>query len=802
MNKKALSESDICDRYITPALGKAGWTGSLRRREFSFTDGRIVVRGKLVARGKGKRADYLLFYKPNLPIAVVEAKDNNHSVGAGIQQALDYAISLDVPFVFSSNGDGFVFHDRTGTFDTIEQNLSLDEFPSPETLWSHYKTWKGLDSVDQDLVTSPNHSDLTGKMPRYYQQLAINRTIEAVAKGQRRLLLTMATGTGKTYTAFNIIWRLWKNGDAKRVLFLADRNILVDQTKINDFAPFGDAMVKLDRSLVDKPSGHVDTSYEIYLSLYQAIIGGKDAESGESNEPIYDKFPKDFFDLIVIDECHRGSADADSAWHVILDYFDSAIQLGMTATPKETKYVSNIDYFGEPVYSYSLKQGIDDGFLAPFKVVRVDFDHDALGWRPKKGEVDDFGNVITDQIFNQKDFDKTIVFPDRDRATADWISTFLHETDPMNKTIVFCQNIDHAERMRQALVNDPLNSELVLQDDRYVMRITGDSPEGKAQLDNFINPKRAFPVIATTSKLMSTGVDAQTCHVIALDQRIQSLAEFKQIIGRGTRLRTDYGKFFFTILDFRKATELFADPDWDGPPLQDEDFGDAKPEIVKNPDLTVTMTVDGKEYIVLDPGDVIDEAAGDDDAAAIVFRVSGTEFKVLAERVQYYDKDGKLITESLKDYTRKTVQGEFATLDDFLKKWNESDRKQVILDELLEQGILLEALAESAGNDLSPFDLICHIAFDQPPLTRQERVSNVKKRDVFTKYGDQARAVLDALLDKYADQGLEDLGEIEILQLEPFTEIGTPIEIVKAFGGRQGYLEAVHDLSTEIYKTA
>lgn len=795
VNKKALSEADICDRYVTPAVTKGGWAASQWRREFGFTDGKIIVRGRLVARGKRKRADYLLFYKPNLPIAVIEAKDNNHSVGSGMQQGIAYAETLDVPFVFSTNGDGFLFHDRTNTFPKIEQTLTLDEFPSPETLWTHYKIWKGLEGADEALVTSPNHAEPGGKEARYYQQLAINRTVEAVAKGQKRLLLVMATGTGKTYTAFNIIWRLWKNKTAKRVLFLADRNILVDQTILNDFRPFGGVMKKLNRGLVDD-QGHIDTSYEVYLGLYQAIMGTED------KEPIYDKFPKDFFDLIVIDECHRGSAAADSAWREVLGYFDSAVQVGMTATPKETKYVSNIHYFGEPVFSYSLKQGIEDGFLAPYKVVRVDLDHDLLGWRPEEGQADDAGELIDDRIYNQKDFDRDIVFPERDKTVAERISAFLHGTDPMNKTIVFCQSIDHAERMRQALVNVPENAPLVHADSRYVMRITGDNDEGKAQLDNFIDPKRPYPVIATTSKLMTTGVDAQTCHVIVLDQRIQSLTEFKQIIGRGTRLRPDYGKYFFTILDFRKATELFADPDWDGPPIQiydaSGDEGDITPP---EPEEAAEFDPSDIEEILDDPDHVIDESDLDDDER-VTYVVSGVKFTVIAERVQYYDKDGKLITESLKDYTRRTVQEEFATLGVFLKRWSEADRKQVIVDELLERGVLLEALEESAGHDLDPFDLICHVAFDQPALTRKERADNVRKRDVFTKYGEQAREVLAALLDKYADQGLDSIGEIEVLKLDPFPGLGTPIEIVRRFGGRDQYLAALRELDAALYEPA
>jgi type I restriction enzyme, R subunit len=793
-NKRALSESDICDRYITPGITRSGWANRWRR-EFAFTAGKIIVRGKLVAQGRQKRADYLLFHTPDLPIAVIEAKDNNHSVGSGMQQALAYAEMLDVPFVFSSNGDGFLFHDRTGTFPAIEQALTLDEFPSPDTLWAHYKRWRGLDDADESLLTSPNYSEVGGKEARYYQQLAVNRTIEAISRGQKRVLLVMATGTGKTYTAFNIIWRLWKNKTVKRVLFLADRNVLVDQAIQNDFRPFGGVMKKLNRGLVDE-RGRIDTSYEVYLGLYQAIMGTED------KEPIYDKFPRDFFDLVVIDECHRGSAAEDSAWREVLDYFDSAIHLGMTATPKETKYVSNIHYFGEPVYMYSLKQGIEDGFLAPYKVVRIDLDQDLLGWRPEAGQVDDAGEVIEDRIYNQRDFDRDIIFPERDRTVAERISSFLHGTDPMNKTIVFCQSIDHAERMRQALVNVPENAALVHANHRYVMRITGDNDEGKAQLDNFIDPKRPYPVIATTSKLMTTGVDAQTCHVIALDQRIQSLTDFKQIIGRGTRLRPDYGKFFFTILDFRKATELFADPDWDGPPLQVYEVPEGEDQVAPpDPTLDEEPIEDEIDVILDDPDHVYDDAEAEEDDRH-VYVVSGVKFTVVAERVQYYDRDGKLITESLKDYTRRTVQEEFATLDEFLTRWKAADRKQAIVDELLERGVLLEALEDSTGSDFDPFDLICHIAFDQPALTRRERADSVRKRDVFTKYGNQAREVLAALLDKYADQGIGSMSAIEVLKLDPFPDLGTPLELVRRFGGRDQYLAALREIDTALYEPA
>jgi type I restriction enzyme R subunit len=791
MNKKSLSESDICDRFISPALIRSGWDETRWRREYAFTAGRIIVRGELIARGKQKRADYLLFYKSNIPIAIIEAKDNTHSIGAGMQQGLAYSAALDIPFVFSSNGDGFLFHDKTGNADQIETTLSLDEFPSPEELWNRYKVWKKIEPASEPLVTSPSYQYMSDEPPRYYQQLAVNRSLEAIARGEKRVLLAMATGTGKTRTAFNIIWRLWKTGKAKRILFLADRNILVDQTMINDFKPFGGIMTKLNRSLVDRDNGKVDTSYEIDRALYQAIMGGEDVE------PIYNKFPPDFFDLVVIDECHRGSAADDATWRTILEYFNPAIQIGMTATPRETKEVSNIEYFGEPVYTYSLKQGIDDGFLAPFKVIRVDLDLDLQGWRPESGMVDDFGNAIDDRIYNVNDIDRDIIFPARDKLVAHKISEFLHGTNPMNKTIVFCSNIDHAERMRQALVNDSLNSDLVAADHRYVMRITGDNDEGKNELDNFIDPKRPYPVIATTSKLMSTGVDAQTCQLIVLDQKIQSMTEFKQIIGRGTRLRPDYGKYFFTIIDFRKATELFADPKWDGPAISVKEIGPGGTVTVVSPDPgddddpeIETVIVGPVDLPVIDP------------TPTTKFVVSGVQFKIFAERVQYYDKDGKLITESLKDFTRKAVGQEFKSLDQFRKRWNGAERKQVILEELLEKGVILEALESAVGRDLDPFDLICHIAFDQPPLTRRERAEGVKKRNVFSMYEEKAREVLGLLLDKYADQGLETIEKIDVLKLDPFTEIGTPIEIVRSFGGRDKYLEAVNTLETALYATS
>ncbi|MFZ4675316.1 MAG: EcoAI/FtnUII family type I restriction enzme subunit R, partial [Nodosilinea sp.] len=541
MDKQQLSERDICTQYITPALIRSGWELATQvREEFSLTNGRILVRGKLHARARNKRADYVLFYKPNLPIAVIEAKDKRHSLGDGMQQGLGYGELLQVPFIFSSNGDGFLFHNKIAVDGVIEREIGLDEFPSAETLWQWWAAHRGLSEAQQNLVKQDYYSDGSDKTPRYYQLLAIDKTIEAIAKGQNRILLVMATGTGKTFTAFQIIWRLWKSKTKQRILFLADRNILVDQTMTNDFKSFGSAMTKIQKRQADK-------SYEIYLSLYQAVTGT------EEEQKIYKQFSRDFFDLIVIDECHRGSAAEDSAWRQILEYFASATQVGLTATPKETREVSNIDYFGEPIYTYSLRQGIDDGFLAPYKVVRIDIDRDLVGWRPSVGQKDKYGHEIEDRIYNQRDFDKTLVLEPRTQPVAKKISDFLRQTNRFDKTIVFCENIDHAERMRQALVNE--NADLAADNARYVMRITGDNEEGKAELDNFIFPESTYPVIATTSKLMTTGVDAQTCKLIVLDQRIQSMTEFKQIIGRGTRIKEDYGKFYFTIIDFKKATE-------------------------------------------------------------------------------------------------------------------------------------------------------------------------------------------------------------------------------------------------------
>ena len=807
MDKKKLTERDICSKFINPALEKAGWNmHSQVREEVSFTAGRIIVRGRLHTRGKRRRADYVLSYKKNMPIAIIEAKDNNHSLGDGMQQALAYGDALDAPFVFSSNGDGFLFHDRTGLFGGTETTLTLEEFPSPERLWELYCNHKGIHQTARQTVEQPYYDDGSGRTPRYYQTVAINRTVEAVARGQNRILLVMATGTGKTFTAFQVIWRLWKSKQKKRILFLADRNILVDQTKNNDFKPFGQAMTKVTNRTVDP-------SYEIYLSLYQAVTGSADEQN------IYKQFSPDFFDLVVIDECHRGSASVDSAWRQILEYFSAATHIGLTATPKETKEVSNIDYFGEPVYTYSLKQGIEDGFLAPYKVVRIDLDRDLQGWRPSKGQTDKHGELIDDRIYNQKDFDRTLVLEKRTEVVARKVTEFLKQTDPYQKTIVFCEDIDHAERMRQALVN--LNPVRVNENRKYVMRITGDEQEGKAELDNFINPEERYPVIATTSKLMTTGVDAQTCKLIVLDQRIQSMTEFKQIIGRGTRINGDYNKHWFTILDFKKATELFADPAFDGDPVKVYEPGTEDPVNPDDEDAPDTQEPEhgcGEEpegYEADPDADwESDDSKGEDTGGPgegggtgggqTRYVVDNVEVTVIAERVQYLGPDGKLITESLKDFTRKQVKELYASLDEFLRRWNEADRKQAIIEELSEQGVIWEDLIKDVskrlGAEPDPFDVICHIVYDQPPLSRKERAERVRKNNYFSKYEGASREVLSALLDKYTDSGIEPVEDVKVLTLAPFSEIGAPMELLNAFGGKPGYTEAVKELEEALYK--
>jgi len=794
MNKKQLSERDICTKYITPAIVGAGWDIQTQvREELSFTDGRIIVRGRMHTRGERRRADYVLYHKKSQPIAVIEAKDNKHSLGAGMQQALAYADALDVLFAFSSNGDGFLFHDKTGLSGAVEQELTLEQLPSPRQLWDWQCQHKGLSEPARELVATPYYDDGSGRSPRYYQMTAINRTVNAVASGQERILLVMATGTGKTYTAFQIIWRLWKSKQKKRILFLADRNILVDQTKNNDFKPFGRAMTKITKRKINK-------AFEIYLSLYQAVSGT------EEEQNIYKEFSPDFFDLIVIDECHRGSAREDSAWREILDYFSAATHIGLTATPKETEDASNIDYFGEPLYTYSLKQGIEDGFLAPYKVIRIDFDLDLQGWRPREGQTDKHGNLIEDRIYNQKDIDRNIVFDERTQLVAQKVTEYLQRTGEFQKTIVFCDNIDHAERMRQALVN--LNPQRVQENRKYIMRITGDENEGKAELDNFIDPEQTYPVIATTSKLMTTGVDAKTCKLIVLDQRIQSMTEFKQIIGRGTRIDEEYDKFWFTIMDFKKATELFADPTFDGDPVK---------VLKPKPGDPIDDGGDDTEYPgqggeSLDPptggdigppghdGPIITDPIGE---PRIKYTVEGEKVSVIDERVQFLGADGKLITLSLTDFTRQCVKKRYATLGEFLRNWSEAERKKVIIEELSEQGVFWEELRDDVrrklGIEMDAFDLIAHIVFDQPPMSRKERADNVRKRNYFTKYEGAARQVLEALLDKYADTGITTIEDTKVLQLSPFTEMGTALELVRAFGSKKGYEQAVRELEGHLY---
>jgi len=812
MDKKSLSERDVCTKFITPALVKAGWDKMLQvREEVSFTKGRIIVRGKLVSRGKGKRADYILYYKPNIPIAIIEAKDNNHCVGDGMQQALEYAETLGIPFVFSSNGDGFVFHDKTGLRPEKEVNLGLDAFPAPAKLWDIYRCWKGITPDAERIVLQDYFDDGSGKTPRYYQVNAVNAAVEAIAKGQNRILLVMATGTGKTYTAFQIIWRLWKAGCKKRILFLADRNVLIDQTMVNDFRPFGSVMAKLSTGTktIERADGtetelataidkkrRIDTAYEVYLGLYQAITGPEDRQK------LYREFSPGFFDLIVIDECHRGSAAEDSAWREILDHFSSATQIGLTATPKETKYVSNIEYFGDPVYSYSLKEGIKDGFLAPYKVVKVHIDRDVQGYRPEKGKLDIFGNEVEDRVYNQKDFDRNLVIDGRTKLIAKKVSEFLRESgDRFQKTIIFCLDQEHAARMRQALINE--NKDLCDENPKYVMRITGGDTDGCAQLGNFIDPESKYPVLVTTSRLLSTGVDAQTCRLIVLEREIQSMTEFKQIVGRGTRIHEDTKKYYFTIIDFRGATNLFADPDFDGAPVQIYEPGEDDPV---DPPIDVPPPDDGETPLPPEPGDDEDVLVDPDppgvdgpvDPPRKIY-VDGVAVAIVAERVEYLDEQGKLITESLRDFTKKALKKHFVSLEEFLQRWNATERKQAILEELANEGLPLGPLAAEVNKDLDPFDLICHVAFDQPPLTRRERAENVRKRDVFTKYGPQARAVLEALLEKYQDAGVLALDDPGLLKIAPFDAMGTPMQLIKQFGSRAAFEQAVHELQVELY---
>jgi type I restriction enzyme, R subunit len=793
ISKKDLSERDICTKFITPAIVKAGWRKNYHFREEvtfnTFTDGRIIVQGKLHTRGKKKRADYILYYKPNMPIAIIEAKDNKHAVGDGMQQALEYSEILHIPFVFTSNGDSFVFHDKTLTSGNIETEIALDDFPSPDYLWKKHLKYNGIETEgSKEIVEQDYFVDDSGMSPRYYQQNAVNLTVEAVAKGQNRILLVMATGTGKTYTAFNIIWRLWKAGVKKRILFLADRNALLTQTKNGDFSPFGNDIMHIIRHR------KIDKSYQIYFALYQGLSGNEEWKNA------YKEFSQDFFDLIIIDECHRGSASEASAWREILDYFTSATQIGMTATPKETKDVSNIAYFGDPVYTYSLKQGIEDGFLAPYKVIRISTTVDE-GWRPTKGLKDKYGHEVEDRIYNLKDYDRKLVIDERTQLVAQKITEYLKAIDRFAKTIVFCIDIDHANRMRQALINE--NADMVVKHPNYVVKITGDDEVGKRELDNFTDVEERIPVIATTSKMLTTGIDTKMVKLVVLDANIGSMTEFKQIIGRGTRIREAEGKVYFTIMDFRKATNLFADPDFDGDPVQIYEPTIEEPVVPLDEESTEEGLTDENDFDFIEgtenPPDInIDE----DYEKPKKYYIKDIPVSVANERIQYYGTDGKLITESLKDYTKKNIQKEFASLDAFIRKWNQSDKKDELIKELAEHGILLEALREEVGKDMDAFDLVCHVAYDQPPLTRKERANNVRKRNYFGKYSELAQKVISNLLDKYEQEGIVSIESGSVLNVQPFNKMGSALELVKAFGNKKDFEKAIKELENEIYNIA
>ncbi len=866
MDKKQLSEADICAKFISPAVVQAGWSEVDQiYREYTIAPGRIVVRGQKAQRNMqtALRADYLLCYQFGQPLAVIEAKDNRHTVGAGMQQATEYAERMGVPFAFASNGDGFVFRDASLLFNgQLLTELTMDEFPSPAHLWALYQQWKGWTPEQTRVNGFAYHQGDSNRVPRYYQLHAINRTLEAIAAGQNRVLLVMATGTGKTYTAFQIIWRLLKSGAKKRILFLADRNILVDQTMVGDFKPFKGAMAKLSPNAkgieridadgttsvdalelaITRGTKHtggkqVNKAYEVYLGLYQAVTGKK------GTEDVFRQFSPDFFDLIIIDECHRGSANEDSAWRDILDYFSSATQVGLTATPKETEDASNIHYFGEPVYTYTLKQGIEDGFLAPYKVVRVDLDRDTFGWRPPKGMLDDAGHPIEDRIYTAADMNRNLVLGLRDKVVADKITQYLKGTDRNAKTIVFCEDIDHAQRMTAALAE--ANKDICATRSKYVMQITGDNEVGKRELDNFIDPDSLDPVIAVTSKLMSTGVDAQTCKLVVLDQNIKSMTLFKQIIGRGTRLNEERGKQFFTILDFKRATELFADKDFDGEPVQiyqPTGADDVVPPTPPEPLAEGETVIDGEGWLpdgppvdgvpggaTKDPADVNGGQSGGAGGSpgghgtigdpgqprkyAIANRVT---VSIARERVQYLDAHGKLVTESLKDFTRINLAKQYDSLDAFLQAWSSASRKQALIDELQHHGVLLDVLAEELAQEkgdgsslqgADPFDVLLHVAYDQPMLTRSERAKRAKKKladdGIYAKYGETARKVLDALIDKYADEGIAAIENTDVLKVQPLTQMGSPVELMQSFGGSKlQYQDAMSQLGRAIYQPA
>lgn len=767
--KKSMTEEDIKLQYITPAVTSKWSTGKITM-ETRITDGKINLKGNLVFREKPKRADYLLYLSANNPIAVIEAKDNNHSISYGLQQAMEYARMLDIPFAFSSNGDGFAEHDfLTGK----EREFGLDEFPTEAELIARYKGEFGLTPAQETVIDQPYYTSQTTYPPRYYQRIAINRTMDAIARGQQRLLLVMATGTGKTYTAFQIVYRLLKCGMKRKILYLADRNILVDQSIQQDFAPLEKIIHKINVAKDDKST---ITSHEVYFSLYQQLVGDDDKEH------FRELFSPDFFDLIIVDECHRGSAKEESRWRRILEYFSGATQIGMTATPKETKYISNLHYFGEPVYTYSLKEGIDDGFLAPFKVINIMTDI-GDGWRPRKGQRDIFGNEIPDRIYTNSDYDYNIIIEDRIQQVATEITRYLKSTDRMAKTIVFCANEDAAERMRVALVN--LNADMMKKNPDYVVRITGSDAYGKSKLKYFISTSTEGPVIATTSELLSTGADCKMTKLIVLDKMIGSMTEFKQIIGRGTRLREKDGKTHFVVMDFRNVTRLFADPDWDGPIEIDPGFGTGGQRPASPPDGSGDPP--GGDPSPKGPKPIVDR--------------NGCKVEIVHKTVSIYNAIGKLLRqESIVDYTKENVRGEYASLDNFIQQWSAQDKKEKIRDLLRERGIDLELMkAEQNMTDVDDFDFICHVAFDKKPLTRKERANNVKKRDFLSRYSGVAREVLEALLDKYMNTRIYEIEKTEILKLDPFMKIGKPSKIAGYFGGKQGYLKAVQELEQAIY---
>ncbi len=785
--KSQMTEEDIKLNFITPALLNRGWQNKITMEtKVQFTDGKINLRGNLVAREAPKKADYILYIERNYPIAIVEAKDNHHSVSFGLLQAMAYAQMLDVPFAYSSNGDAFYEHDfLTG----MERQIALDAFPTYDELMQRFKEesngGQGVSDEEMAIIHQPYYTSQNTYPPRYYQRIAINRTVDAIAKGQDRLLLVMATGTGKTYTAFQIVYRLLKSGMKKKILYLADRNILVDQSIQQDFSPLEKTIHKINFAK-DDPS--TITSHEVYFSLYQQLTGGDDKEDNESEDDTVSKlaalFQPNFFDLVIVDECHRGSAKKDSNWRKILEYFSSATQIGMTATPKETKYISNIYYFGEPIYTYSLREGIEDGFLAPFRVINITTDI-GDGWRPYKGQRDIYGNIIEDRIYNNSDYDYNIIIEDRINQVALEITNYLKSTDRMAKTIVFCATEDHAERMRIALSN--LNADMVQQNPDYVVRITGSDSYGKSKLDYFISVSAKYPVIATTSKLLSTGADCKMTKLIVLDQMINSMTEFKQIIGRGTRLREKEGKTHFTVMDFRGVSRLFADPDWDGPIEPDEDF---------DPNYVPRGTVPRPVY----PPPV--DPPGQEPKPYV--DVDGCEVRIINKTVSVYDANGKLLRqESIIDYTKTNIRGEYASLDRFIAYWNAIQKKDAITAVLRERGIDLQALKEDQGmTDVDDFDFICHVAYDKKPLTRRERAESVKKQDFFSRYSGAAKEVLEVLLDKYMNLGIYQIEDLKVLSLDPLKKYGTPSKIVSYFGGKAGYMKAVKSLEDAIYEVA